>query len=116
MSRCFLKILVMQKTHLLGYIYEIEQWERLVNTFMEEGEYDVDIFVTGSNSKMMSSEISTYLTGRYVSFRVYPLSFVEYLEFRKEYAKLQDLSKEFLRYIEKIKNKILKLKSTMGLR
>ena len=67
---------------------------------MEEGEYDVDIFVTGSNSKMMSSEISTYLTGRYVSFRVYPLSFAEYLEFRKEYAKLQDLSKEFLRYIE----------------
>ena len=95
------KLVSNKRTYLfLDEIQEIEQWERLVNTFMEEGEYDVDIFVTGSNSKMMSSEISTYLTGRYVSFRVYPLSFVEYLEFRKEYAKLQDLSKEFLRYIE----------------
>ena len=42
-------------------------------------DYDVDIYVTGSNSRMMSSKISTYLTGRYVSFRIYPLSFSEYL-------------------------------------
>lgn len=95
------KLVTNERTYLfLDEIQEIEHWERLVNTFMEEAEYNVDVFVTGSNSKMMSSEISTYLTGRYVSFRVYPLSFAEYLEFRKEYGELQDLSKEFLRYIE----------------
>ena len=84
----------------LDEIQEIENWERLVNTFMEETAYDVDIFVTGSNSKMMSSEISTYLTGRYVSFRIHPLSFAEYLEFRKQYGALYDLNGEFLNYIE----------------
>lgn len=95
------KLVQNERTYLfLDEIQEIEHWERLVNTFMEEGEYNVDIFVTGSNSKMMSSEISTYLTGRYVSFRVYPLSFAEYLDFRKAYGELQDVSKELLRYIE----------------
>lgn len=42
-------------------------------------DYDVDLYVIGSNSRMMSSEIATYLTGRYVSFRIFPLSFEEYL-------------------------------------
>jgi predicted AAA+ superfamily ATPase len=70
----------------LDEIQEIEHWERLVNTLMEEAEYDVDIVVTGSNSKMMSSEITTYLTGRYISFRIHPLSFAEYLDFKKMYG------------------------------
>ena len=98
------KLVPNQRTYLfLDEIQEIEYWERLVNTFMAEDGYDVDIFVTGSNSKMMSSEISTYLTGRYVSFRIHPLSFAEYLEFRKVYGELTDspdLNKEFMRYIE----------------
>jgi predicted AAA+ superfamily ATPase len=95
------KLVLNTRTYLfLDEIQEIDHWERLVNTFMEEAEYDVDIFVTGSNSKMMSSEISTYLTGRYVSFRIHPLSFAEYLEFKKEYGELTDLNKEFIRYIE----------------
>jgi predicted AAA+ superfamily ATPase len=84
----------------LDEIQEIEHWERLVNTLMAEAAYDVDIFVTGSNSKMMSSEISTYLTGRYVSFRIYPLSFAEYLEFKKAYGNLADTAEEFLNYLE----------------
>ena len=62
-------------------IQEIKGWEKVVNSFMSD--YDVDIYVAGSNSRMMSSEISTYLTGRYISFRIYPLSFAEYLNFRK---------------------------------
>ena len=62
-------------------------------------EFDADIYVTGSNSRMMSGEISTYLTGRYVSFRIYPLSFEEYLDFRKEYAQPAELYTEFKRYI-----------------
>lgn len=95
------KLIPNERTYLfLDEIQEIEHWERLVNTFMEETDYDVDIIVTGSNSKMMSSEISTYLTGRYISFRIHPLSFAEYLEFRKEYSELSDLNREFLRYME----------------
>jgi predicted AAA+ superfamily ATPase len=68
----------------LDEIQEVKSWEKAVNSFMTD--FDVDIYVTGSNSRMMSSEISTYLTGRYVSIQVYPLSFAEYLEFRKGYS------------------------------
>lgn len=49
-------------------IQEVESWEKAVNSFMTD--FDVDIYVAGSNSRMLSSEISTYLTGRYVSFLV----------------------------------------------
>lgn len=70
-----------EKTYLfLDEIQEVESWEKVVNSLMTD--FDVDIYVTGSNSRMMSSEISTYLTGRYVQFRVFPLSFKEYLMFR----------------------------------
>lgn len=70
-GRCYL---------LLDELQEITGWEKVVNSILEED--DVDIYVTGSNSKLMSSEISTYLTGRYVSIPVYTLSFEEYLEFK----------------------------------
>ncbi len=73
------------KTYLfLDEIQEVRSWEKAVNSFMTD--FDVDIYVTGSNSRMMSSEISTYLTGRYITFRIFPLSFSEYLTFRKEYG------------------------------
>ena len=65
---------------LLDEVQEIEGWEKSVNSLLEGA--DADIYVTGSNSKLMSSEISTYLTGRYVSIPVYPLSFGEYLDFK----------------------------------
>lgn len=87
-----------QRTYLfLDEIQEVKDWEKAVNSFMMD--FDVDIFVTGSNSRMMSSEISTYLTGRFVSFRIYPLSFSEYLLFKKEYTVLEDTYKEFKRYL-----------------
>ena len=73
------------KTYLfLDEVQEVESWEKAVNSFMTD--FDVDIYVTGSNSRMMSSEISTYLTGRYISIRVFPLSFAEYLTFRKDFG------------------------------
>lgn len=81
----------------LDEIQEVKSWEKVVNSLM--GDYDVDIYVTGSNSRMMSSEISTYLTGRYISFRVYPLSFSEYLIFRKEYAEVSDIHAELANYL-----------------
>jgi len=68
----------------LDEIQEVDDWEKVVNSLMSD--FDVDIYVTGSNSRMMSSEISTYLTGRYIQFRVFPLSFAEYLMFRQEYT------------------------------
>lgn len=55
--------------------------------------------MTGSNSRMMSSEIATYLTGRYVSFRIYTLSFQEYLEFKKQYTQVKDIHAELADYI-----------------
>lgn len=87
------------KTYLfLDEIQEINGWEKVVNSLMSD--YDVDIYVTGSNSRMMSSEISTYLTGRYIAFQIFPLSFAEYLEFRKTYAKVKDSRSEFVRYLQ----------------
>jgi len=65
---------------LLDEIQEVPGWEKAINSLLEG--MDTDIYVTGSNSKLMSSEISTYLTGRYISIPVYTLSFREYLQFK----------------------------------
>ena len=81
---------------LLDEVQEIEGWEKAVNSLLENA--DTDIYVTGSNSKLMSSEISTYLTGRYVSIPVYTLSFAEYLEFKKSDTRsVKELLNEYLR-------------------
>lgn len=89
---------VQGRTYLfLDEVQEISGWEKVVNSFL--GEYDVDIYVTGSNSRMMSSEIATYLTGRYVSFQVYPLSFEEYLAFRREVTELKNPHQELADYV-----------------
>ena len=86
------------KTYLfLDEVQEVKDWEKAVNSFMTD--FDIDVYVTGSNSRMMSSEISTYLTGRYVSFRVLPLSFAEYLTFRAAYGEAGDAHGEFVRYL-----------------
>lgn len=86
-GRCYL---------LLDEVQEIAGWEKAVNSLLENA--DTDIYVTGSNSKLMASEISTYLTGRYVSIPVYTLSFSEYLEFKKSDSRPQkELLNEYLR-------------------
>ena len=83
----------------LDEIQEIKDWEKAVNSFMTD--FDVDIYITGSNSRMLSSEISTYLTGRYIQFQIFPLSFAEYINFRKEYmlAYTKNSREEFVRYL-----------------
>ena len=81
----------------LDEMQEIDGWEKVVNSLASD--FDVDLYVTGSNSRMMSSEIATYLTGRYISFRVYTLSFAEYLEFKKQYAQIEDKNTELANYI-----------------
>lgn len=92
------KILNTKKTYLfLDEIQEINGWEKVVNTLASD--YDVDIYITGSNSRMMSSEISTYLTGRYITFHIYTLSFEEYLTFKKSYSTIYDIKQEFNQYV-----------------
>ena len=82
---------------LLDEIQEIKGWEKAVNSLLEGA--DADIYVTGSNSKLMSSEISTYLTGRYVSIPVYTLSFKEYLLFKKgSTLSCNELLEEYIRF------------------
>ena len=92
------------KTYLfLDEVQEIKGWEKVVNSLASD--FDVDLYVTGSNSRMMSSEISTYLTGRYVSFRIFTLSFGEYLMFKSQYAEVgepkAELAKENVPALEK---------------
>ena len=92
------KILKEKKTYLfLDEIQEIDGWEKVINSLVSD--YDVDIYITGSNSRMMSSEISTYLTGRYITFPIYTLSFEEYLTFKKSYTNLKDMKQEFSQYV-----------------
>ena len=86
------------KTYLfLDEVQEVQGWERVVNSLASD--FDVDIYITGSNSRMMSSEISTYLTGRYVSFRIFTLSFREYLTFRSKFAAVRDPKDELADYV-----------------
>lgn len=81
---------------LLDEVQEIEGWEKAVNSLLEN--FNTDIYVTGSNSKLMSSEISTYLTGRYISIPVYTLSFREYLSFKKVSSQAtNDLLNDYIR-------------------
>ena len=88
-----------ERTYLfLDEVQEISSWEKAVNSINTD--FDVDIYVTGSNSRMMSSEISTYLTGRYVTFRIFTLSFEEYLTFKKQYGEIEDIHKELVNYIK----------------
>ncbi len=93
------KISKNKKTYIfLDEVQEIPSWEKTVNSINTD--FDVDIYVTGSNSRMMSSEISTYLTGRYVSFRIFTLSFKEYLTFKNNYAETEDIYTELINYIK----------------
>lgn len=77
-------------------VQRIPQWERLVNAYFSDEKYDV--YVTGSNSKLLSGEFATYLTGRYVEIKVYPFSFKEYADYYSD----SKLSKKelFYQYIE----------------
>lgn len=60
-------------------VQRIAGWEKAVNSFRVD--FDCDIYITGSNAYLLSSELSTYLSGRYVEIKVLPLSFREFLDF-----------------------------------
>lgn len=64
----------------LDEIQEVEEWERCINSIRVDEDYNFDVYITGSNAKLLSGELSTYLAGRYVEFIIYPFSFQEFLE------------------------------------
>jgi len=89
-----------KKTYiLLDEIQEVEAWEKAVNALLVD--FDTDIYITGSNSHLLSSELATYLAGRYVEIPVFTLSFREFLDFRKHYVHEEksnsDSFKDYLR-------------------
>ena len=66
---------------LLDEIQQVEHWEKAINSLNVETDIDVDIYITGSNAYLLSSDISTLLSGRYVEIKMLPLSFKEFLQF-----------------------------------
>ncbi|WP_338093693.1 ATP-binding protein [Methanorbis furvi] len=84
---------------LLDEIQEVEQWEKAVNSLLEDDR--ADIYLTGSNSRLLSSELATYIAGRYVEIPVQTLSFSEYLEFveHRTGERPTDIHAAFLSYL-----------------
>lgn len=73
---------------LLDEVQELIGWETMINACMID--LDVDIYITGSNAKMLSGELATYLGGRYVEFKIYPFSYTEVLAATKQNASAQN--------------------------
>ena len=92
------------KSEVMSYLFideiqNVKGFEEVVNAYREEGDYS--IFITGSNSYLLSGELATKLTGRYVEIEMFPLTFDEYLEMKAFYGKTVDanLSVELNRFI-----------------
>lgn len=83
---------------LFDEIQEVDSWQKLINGLRLK--FDCDIYITGSNANLLSGELSTYLSGRYVEIKVMPLSFKEFLVFKK----YNDNTKIDLYYNEYIRN------------
>ena len=81
---------------LFDEIQEVEDWEKIVNSLYSSEKIDCDIYLTGSNANLLSSELATYLSGRYVNISVFPLSYKEFLDF---YA-VDDSNEIFLRFMK----------------
>lgn len=82
---------------LLDEVQRVEKWEKAVNAITVD--FDADIYITGSNAYLLSSELSTYLSGRYIEIKVLPLSFKEFLNFTALEDK-RTLEDKFIEYIK----------------
>ena len=100
------KINKRKKTYLfIDEVQDIQGWEKAIASYQGSGNFD--IYITGSNSELLSSELSTLISGRYLEFYLYTLSFNEFIEFRKRSLKKfkrknsnkVNLQKEFLNYL-----------------
>lgn len=82
---------------LLDEVQNVEAWEKAINSFKVD--FDIDIYITGSNAYLLSSELSTLLSGRYIEIKMYPLSFKEYLVFNQyDNQNIEDKFYEYLKY------------------
>ena len=81
----------------LDEVQELKGWERLVNSCMID--FDIDIYITGSNAKMLSGELATYLGGRYVEIKIYPFSFKEVMDSYVQTKTPVDQAQAFARYL-----------------
>lgn len=77
-------------------IQEVQDWEKCINSLRVE--YDCDIYITGSNAKLLSGELATYLAGRYVEFVIYPFSFREFLSMPAQ--KDEAITSAFRKYLQ----------------
>lgn len=82
----------------LDEIQEVADWEKCVNSLRVNS--DVDIYITGSNAKMLSGEYATLLSGRYVEFSIYPFSFAEYCEARRSDGEVKSNAEYFTDYVK----------------
>ena len=83
---------------LLDEVQRVEEWEKCVNSLQVD--FKCDIYITGSNAYLLSSELSTYLSGRYIEIKMLPLSFKEFLDFskKKENESIEDKFNEYIKY------------------
>lgn len=84
----------------LDEIQEVKDWEKCINSLRVNEEYSFDIYITGSNAKLLSGELSTYLAGRYVEFVIYPFSFKEFLDTLKSIQQSISIREAFQKYIK----------------
>lgn len=86
----------------LDEIQEVENWEKVINSLRIQEEYNFDIFITGSNAKLLSGELATYLAGRYVEFKIFPFSFSEFYTALEEQQENNKITKDeaFKQYIK----------------
>ncbi len=83
---------------ILDEVQEVHKWEKAVNSFLVD--FNADIYITGSNSHLLSSELATFLAGRYIEFHIYTLSFKEYLQFKQQRnLKENNIYQEFELYL-----------------
>lgn len=78
-------------------IQEVKDWEKCVNSFRVA--LDCDIYITGSNARLLSGELATYLGGRYVEFVIYPFSFAEFMELYRPVVSDESVQKVFQKYL-----------------
>lgn len=83
-------------TIFLDEIQEVESWEKTVNSYLANERFDIDFFLTGSNANLLSTELSTYVTGRYIEMPIFPFSFQEYCDYHNILISRESM----IRYLE----------------
>ena len=85
---------------LFDEIQNVENWEKSINAYRVD--FDCDIYITGSNSEMLSGEMATLISGRYYQIKIYPFSFAEFIHYKKEIENkdTSDLDVLFKEYVE----------------